>query len=84
MTIQNEALNWHFLAGSTGDGREIVRITPEVAHWGYSGLRVLDLAAEYTDGFKGAALPDAANGDGEQADGLKSRAGWFQAESPES
>ncbi len=43
MTIQNEALNWHFPAGSTADGREIVRITPEVAHWGYSGLRVLDL-----------------------------------------
>ena len=45
MTIQNEALNWHFPAGSTADGREIVRITPEVARWGYSGLRVLDLAA---------------------------------------
>ena len=45
MTIQNETLNWHFPAGSTGDGREIVRITPEVARWGYSGLRVLDLAA---------------------------------------
>ena len=45
MTIQNEALNWHFPAGSTADGREIVRITPDVARWGYSGLRVLDLAA---------------------------------------
>ena len=45
MTIQNETLNWHFPAGSTADGREIVRITPEVARWGYSGLRVLDLAA---------------------------------------
>lgn len=45
MTIQNEALDWHFPAGSTADGREIVRITPEVARWGYSGLRVLDLAA---------------------------------------
>jgi 5-deoxy-glucuronate isomerase len=45
MTIQNEALNWHFPAGSAADGREIVRITPEVARWGYSGLRVLDLAA---------------------------------------
>jgi 5-deoxy-glucuronate isomerase len=45
MTIQNETLDWHFRAGSTGDGREIVRITPEVARWGYSGLRVLDLAA---------------------------------------
>ena len=44
MTIQNEALNWHFPAGSTASGREVVRITPEVAHWGYSGLRVLDLA----------------------------------------
>ncbi len=43
MTIQNEALNWHFPARSTGDGREIVRITPEVARWGYSGLRVLVL-----------------------------------------
>jgi 5-deoxy-glucuronate isomerase len=45
MTIDNEALNWHLPAGSTADGREIVRITPEVARWGYSGLRVLDLAA---------------------------------------
>jgi len=45
MTIQNETLDWHFPAGSTADGREIVRITPEVARWGYSGLRVLDLAA---------------------------------------
>jgi len=45
MTIQNETLDWHFPAGSTEDGREIVRITPEVARWGYSGLRVLDLAA---------------------------------------
>ena len=45
MTIQNDTLDWHFRAGSTADGREIVRITPEVARWGYSGLRVLDLAA---------------------------------------
>ena len=45
MTIQNETLDWHFPAGSTEDGREIVRITPEVARWGYSGLLVLDLAA---------------------------------------
>ena len=45
MTIQNDTLDWHFRAGSTGDGRDIVRITPEVARWGYSGLRVLDLAA---------------------------------------
>ena len=45
MTIENEILNWQFPAGSTGDGREVVRITPEVARWGYSGLRVLELAA---------------------------------------
>ncbi|HEV2260623.1 MAG TPA: 5-deoxy-glucuronate isomerase [Streptosporangiaceae bacterium] len=45
MTIQNGTLDWHLPAGSTGDGREIVRVTPEVARWGYSGLRVLDLAA---------------------------------------
>ena len=43
MTILDEGFNWHFPAGSTADGREIVRITPEDAHWGYSGLRVLDL-----------------------------------------
>jgi 5-deoxy-glucuronate isomerase len=49
MTEHNEALNWHFPAGSTADGREIVRITPEVARWGYSGLRVLDLAAGDTE-----------------------------------
>lgn len=36
--------SWHFPAGSTAGGQEVVRITPEVAHWGYSGLRVLDLA----------------------------------------
>lgn len=45
MSIQDDTLDWHFRAGSTGDGREVVRITPEVARWGYSGLRVLDLAA---------------------------------------
>src|SRR5271169_635393 len=49
MTDHNEAVNWHFPAGSTADGREIVRITPEVARWGYSGLRVLDLAAGDTE-----------------------------------
>ena len=49
MTIHDEALDWHFPAGSTADGREIVRITPELAHWGYSGLRVLDLAAGDTE-----------------------------------
>jgi 5-deoxy-glucuronate isomerase len=45
MRFDDEALNWYFPAGSTADGRDIVRITPEVARWGYSGLRVLDLAA---------------------------------------
>jgi 5-deoxy-glucuronate isomerase len=45
MAIDDEDLNWYFPAGSTADGRDIVRITPEVARWGYSGLRVLDLAA---------------------------------------
>jgi 5-deoxy-glucuronate isomerase len=45
MSAHYEAVNWHFPAGSTADGREVVRITPEVARWGYSGLRVLDLAA---------------------------------------
>jgi 5-deoxy-glucuronate isomerase len=45
MTIDDGVLDWHFPAGSTADGREIVRITPEVARWGYTGLRVLDLAA---------------------------------------
>jgi len=49
MTIHDEALDWHFPAGSTADGREIVRITPELAHWGYSSLRVLDLAAGDTE-----------------------------------
>ena len=44
MSILDEGFNWHFLAGSTADGREVVRITPEAAHWGYSGLLVLDLA----------------------------------------
>ncbi len=45
MSADYQAVNWHFPAGSTADGREVVRITPEVARWGYSGLRVLDLAA---------------------------------------
>jgi 5-deoxy-glucuronate isomerase len=49
-------VNWHFPAGSTADGREIVRITPEVARWGYSGLRVLDLAA-------GDTYPGSTGGD---------------------
>jgi 5-deoxy-glucuronate isomerase len=44
MSILDEGFNWHFPAGSTADGREVVRITPEAAHWGYSGLRVLSLA----------------------------------------
>jgi 5-deoxy-glucuronate isomerase len=44
MSILDQGFNWHFPAGSTADGREIVRITPEAAHWGYSGLLVLDLA----------------------------------------
>ena len=44
MSILQEGFNWHFPAGSTSDGREVVRITPEAAHWGYSGLLVLDLA----------------------------------------
>ncbi len=45
MNADNTLVNWHFPAGSTADGREVVRITPEVARWGYSGLRVLELAA---------------------------------------
>src|SRR3974377_908765 len=49
MSHDHQAVNWHFAAGSTADGREIVRITPEVARWGYSGLRVLDLAAGETE-----------------------------------
>ena len=44
MSILDEGFDWHFPAGSTADEREIVRITPEAAHWGYSGLLVLDLA----------------------------------------
>jgi 5-deoxy-glucuronate isomerase len=38
-------VNWHFPAGSTADGPEIVRITPERAGWGYTGLAVLELPA---------------------------------------
>jgi 5-deoxy-glucuronate isomerase len=55
-------MNWHFPAGSTTSGREVVRITPAVARWGYSGLRVLDLAAGdtyrgNTDGDEMIVLP---------------------------
>jgi len=56
MSVDRKAVNWHFPAGSTADGREIVRITPEVARWGYSGLRVLDLAA-------GDTYPGSTGGD---------------------
>lgn len=48
MGILDEGFDWHFPAGSTADGREAVRITPEAAHWGYSGLVVLDLATADT------------------------------------
>jgi 5-deoxy-glucuronate isomerase len=41
-------MNWYFPAGSTADGPEIVRITPERAGWGYAGLLVLDLPAGQT------------------------------------
>jgi 5-deoxy-glucuronate isomerase len=41
-------MDWHFPAGSTADGPEVVRITPERAGWGYTGLRVLDLPAGQT------------------------------------
>jgi len=37
--------SWHFPAGSTAEGPQAVRITPEVAGWGYAGLRVLDLSS---------------------------------------
>jgi 5-deoxy-glucuronate isomerase len=49
MSPDHQAVNWHFPAGSTAEGREIVRITPEVARWGYSGLRVLQLGAGDTE-----------------------------------
>ena len=45
MSPHHPAVNWHFPAGSTADGSLVVRITPEVARWGYAGLGVLDLAA---------------------------------------
>jgi 5-deoxy-glucuronate isomerase len=35
--------NWHIPAGTTASGPESARITPELAGWGFSGLRVLDL-----------------------------------------
>jgi 5-deoxy-D-glucuronate isomerase len=38
-------VNWHFPAGSTADGPKIVRITPERARWGYTGLQILELPA---------------------------------------
>jgi len=48
MSILDEGFDWHFPVGSTSDGREVVRITPEAAHWRYSGLLVLDLAGADT------------------------------------
>ena len=44
----SEVMKWHFPAGSTADGYEVVRITQERAGWGYAGLRVLDLPAGQT------------------------------------
>jgi len=52
----HHAVNWHFPAGSTAGGGQSVRITPEVARWGYTGLRVLDLAAAAT--HQGSTGPD--------------------------
>ena len=62
MSILDEGFNWHFPAGSTADGREVVRITPEAAHWGYSSLLVLDLARAdtylgNTGGYEMIVLP---------------------------
>ena len=39
------ARDWHIRAGSAASGPERVRITPEAAGWGFSGLRVLGLPA---------------------------------------
>jgi 5-deoxy-glucuronate isomerase len=36
-------VNWHFPAGSTGQGSETVSISPQRAGWGYAGLRVVEL-----------------------------------------
>jgi 5-deoxy-glucuronate isomerase len=36
--------NWHYPARSTGSGAETVRVTPEHAGWGHTGLRVVELA----------------------------------------
>ena len=41
----NAVLPSHVPAGTAGDGRYDLVITPELAGWGYSGLRILKLAA---------------------------------------
>ena len=38
-------MSWHLPARSTGEPPETVRVTPERAGWGFSGLRVVELAA---------------------------------------
>jgi len=52
----NRGSGWHFPAGSTGSAPETVRVTPDLAGWGYAGLRVVELAA-------GAAVDLAAGED---------------------
>src|SRR3974390_2782211 len=87
MSHDHQAVNWHFPAGSTADGREIVRITPEVARWGYSGLRVLELGAGDTElgetvGDEMIVLTLTGSGEGDTDAGradLARRAGVFSA-----
>ena len=57
---------WHIRAGSTGEGRETVRVTPQHAGWEFSALRVVELPprARYecaTEEFEVVVLPLAGS-----------------------
>jgi 5-deoxy-glucuronate isomerase len=56
----------HLPAGTAGDGRDQVAISPALAGWTYAGLRVIELAPGAartlrTDGFEAAVVPLAGS-----------------------
>jgi 5-deoxy-glucuronate isomerase len=56
----------HLPAGTAGDGRDQVAVSPALAGWTYAGLRVIELAPGAartlrTDGFEAAVVPLAGS-----------------------
>lgn len=73
-------MSWHVPGGSTGEGPETVRITPQRAGWGFSGLRVVELPpggsyARAADDFENVVLPLAGSCVVESADAVAELAG---------